>query len=644
MRKYLLLYVLLLATGFLTAQTSCLSGQVIDVDDKEPLPFATVQAFQKGKLIAGTVTDLGGKFELCPLPKSGVVDVQVDYTGYPSAQIRSVPVDTSLVEIGMDSKGGVNLNEVVIKAYKVPLTQRDQTTSGQTVTAAQIRSLPRRRVGARRGKVAGLSKEGGPIMIRGSRTNNTDYFVDGVRVSGGGQSGENRERYNKITENPFLRTKDEAISTLSTDVDRAAYANVRRFLNNGQLPPADAVRTEEMINYFPYDDASPDAENKIALTAETMICPWAPKNRLLRVSTKAMPLSRDKAPASNFVFLIDVSGSMNSADKLGLVKESFKLLLAELGSEDRVSIVVYAGASGLVLPPTPGSERETILSALDRLKSGGGTAGAAGIELAYKTAEANFIPDGNNRVVLATDGDFNVGTSSQEALVKLIEGKRKSGIFLSVLGFGTGNYNEGTMQELADRGNGNHAYIDCAAEARKVLVEEFGGTLFTVATDVKLQLKFKPEAVKAYRLIGYENRLLATEDFDDDKKDAAEMGAGHSVTVLYEIVPAKTIEDHHHLGELHLRYKEKVGKRSRKRSAMITTRVRSWEEATENLRWGAAVAEFAMLLRGSEHLGKADWSHCESLATAALGKDEKGYRAEMLGLIRKAEELTNARR
>ena len=360
MKKVILLFPFIFCSILLIAQSNCLSGIVIDDDDKEPFPFAAVQLFHNGKFVVGALTDLDGKFQLCPLPKSGTVDVQVDYTGYPSTKMTNIPVDTSYVELKMSSAGGVNLDVVVIKGYKIPLTRQDRTTSGQTVTSEQIRNLPRRRVKGRRGKVAGLSKEGGPIMIRGSRTNNTDYFVDGVRVSGGGLSGENRERYNKITENPFLRTKDEAISTLSTDVDRAAYANVRRFLNNGQLPPADAVRTEEMINYFPYDDASPDAENKIALTAETMICPWAPKNRLLRVSTKAMPLSRDKAPASNFVFLIDVSGSMNSADKLGLVKESFKLLLAELGSEDLVSIVVYAGASGLVLPPTPGSERETI--------------------------------------------------------------------------------------------------------------------------------------------------------------------------------------------------------------------------------------------------------------------------------------------
>ncbi|MEL6276889.1 MAG: von Willebrand factor type A domain-containing protein, partial [Bacteroidota bacterium] len=392
------------------------------------------------------------------------------------------------------------------------------------------------------------------------------------------------------------------------DVDRAAYANVRRFITQDQLPPADAVRTEEMINYFRYTDPSPSGEDPVAMRTELTDCPWNAKHELLRVGVRAKSLAAESVPPANLVFLLDVSGSMASPDKLPLLKTSLKMLADNLRPADKVSIVVYAGAAGLVLPPTPGDNRPAIVEALDKLNAGGSTAGGAGIELAYKTAAANFIPGGNNRIILATDGDFNVGVSDQKALVKLIEEQRKTGVFLTVLGFGSGNYQEGTMQELADHGNGNHAYIDSPAEAQKVLVDEFGGTLYTVAKDVKLQLVFDSSRVAAYRLIGYENRLLNTEDFDDDTKDAAELGAGHAVTVLYEIVPQQNADEQSAIGELRLRYKKPTGGKSKKMTTAIPAELVSYGQASLDIRWAAAVAEFGMLLRKSQYKGVANWA------------------------------------
>ena len=347
------------------------------------------------------------------------------------------------------------------------------------------------------------------------------------------------EEYKAEKEIGFKATDKDPQTTFSIDVDRAAYTNVRRFImQNGQLPPKDAVRIEEMINYFDYNYAQPKGKDPINIETEISDSPWNKGLKILHIGLQAKTIPTDNLPASNLVFLIDVSGSMSDPNKLPLVKTAFKLLTDQLREKDKVAIVVYAGAAGLVLPPTSGKEKNKIKDALDNLSAGGSTAGGAGIELAYKTAFENFVKDGNNRVILATDGDFNVGVSSNDDLEKLVENKRKSGIFLSVLGFGMGNYKDSKMEILSDKGNGNYAYIDNLLEAEKVFVKEFGGTLFTVAKDVKLQLEFNPKYVKAYRLIGYENRVLANEDFKNDAKDAGEMGSGHTVTAIYEIIPA----------------------------------------------------------------------------------------------------------
>ncbi len=469
----------------------------------------------------------------------------------------------------------------------------------------------------------------------------------------------NTEAYNRIDENPFLAVRQNPLSTFSVDVDTASYANVRRFLNSHSLPPKDAVRIEELINYFPYGYAPPQDDAPFSVHAETAACPWQPKHRLLRIALKGREIDFENRPASNLVFLLDVSGSMDDPAKLPLLQNALRLLVEKLGENDRVAIVVYAGASGLALPSTSGLYKETILAALDGLHAGGSTNGAAGIQLAYQIAREHFIKGGVNRVVLATDGDFNVGISDQGSLTRLIEQEAKSGVFLSVLGFGTGNIKDATMEQLADRGNGNYAYIDTIHEARKVLVEQAGGTLVTIAKDVKLQLEFNPQQVAAYRLIGYENRLLRAEDFNDDRKDAGEIGAGHAVTALYELTPlgaesvtaavdalkyqtggeATAAAGSGEIATLKLRYKAPDGEESRLISTEIVDSDHSFDQASEDFRFAAAVAAFGLVLRDSAYKGDAAFPQIEQWAAASRGADENGHRAEFIKLIEKAEEL-----
>ncbi len=347
----------------------------------------------------------------------------------------------------------------------------------------------------------------------------------------------NTEEYDAITENPFLTAKENPLSTFSIDVDAGSYSNVRRFLNNGELPPAGAVRIEELINYFHYDYPQPVNDDPFSINTEVSACAWSPSHQLVMIGLQGRRIPTENLPASNLVFLIDVSGSMFEPEKLPLVQKSLKMLVDQLREQDRVSLVVYAGNAGLVLPSTPGSEKTKIKNAIDGLEAGGSTAGGAGIQLAYKVASQNFIKNGNNRIILCTDGDFNVGPSSDSELFEIIDKEKKTGVFLTVLGYGMGNYKDAKMEKLADKGNGNHAYIDNEMEAKKVLVNEFGGTLFTIAKDVKLQIEFNPYKVQSYRLIGYENRMLNKEDFNNDNKDAGELGSGHTVTAIYEVIP-----------------------------------------------------------------------------------------------------------
>jgi len=461
----------------------------------------------------------------------------------------------------------------------------------------------------------------------------------------------NTESYDRIEENAFRRTREAPLSTFSIDVDGASYTNIRRFLQDGQAPPVDAVRIEEMINYFSYDDPAPEAGSDIpfAVTMEGAPAPWAPKHTLLRIGLQGREIPETERPPTNLVFLLDVSGSMQSPDKLPLLKRAFGLLVEQLRPVDRVGIVVYAGNSGVVLEPTPGDEKDVILSAIQELRAGGGTAGEAGIRGAYRLAEEHLDAEGIHRVVLATDGDFNIGPSSDAEMIRLIEEKRESGVFLTVLGFGMGNLKDSKMEQIANHGNGSYYYVDSIHEARRVLVEELGGTLQTIAKDVKLQVEFNPQRVGAYRLIGYENRLLASEDFADDTKDAGELGAGHHVTALYELVAPQDVDDLPSQGELKyqetrptpesrspewatlkLRYKAPDADESR---LIETTYVPDSEEASVDHQFASAVAVFGMLLRDSEHKGTATLADVRALAESGRGDDPHGYRAEFIRLV-----------
>ena len=473
-----------------------------------------------------------------------------------------------------------------------------------------------------------------------------------------------REGYDKITDNPFFDAKTTPLSTFSIDVDTAAYANTRRFLNQGSLPPKDAVRIEELINYFEYAYPEPTGADPFGVTAEVSEAPWNPAHRLVHLGIQGKRVQTRDLPSNNLVFLLDVSGSMNSANKLPLLKKAFGMLVEEMRPHDRVAIVAYAGAAGLVLDSTPGTEAGKILKALDRISAGGSTAGGAGIKLAYNTARKHFIKGGNNRVILATDGDFNVGESSDGGLVRLIEKERESGVFLTVLGFGSGNYQDAKMEKLSNAGNGNAAYIDSALEARKVLVTEMGGTLLTIAKDVKIQIEFNPAQVAQYRLIGYENRILNARDFNDDTKDAGELGAGHSVTALYEIIPVgasdagaqtppavdplkyQTVRpsagaESPEMGTVKLRYKQPDGDTSQLITGTVVDERTPLAQTSTAFRFSSAVAEFGLLLRESTHRGNAAFGNLIARAEAARGTDRHGYRADFVRLAQTAAALAD---
>lgn len=501
----------------------------------------------------------------------------------------------------------------------------------------------------------------GPLVGRQFRNDKNDGWAFPVPST-------STETYELLGESPFLLAKETPLSTFSIDVDTASYSNVRRMLESEQLPTEGAVRVEELVNYFSYDYPQPVDGRPFSVNIETAAAPWAPQHELVRIGLKAQEIPKEDRGPANLVFLIDVSGSMNAENKLPLLKRSLQALVKKLAPDDQVALVVYAGSSGVVLPSTPGKERERILSALDRLQAGGGTNGAQGIALAYQTARESFLKDGNNRVILCTDGDFNVGVTSQDDLVAMIEKERASGVFLSVLGFGSGNLKDSTMEKLADKGNGNYAYIDTFAEGRKVLVEQMNSTLFTIAKDVKIQVEFNPAQVAGYRLIGYENRILAKEDFNDDKKDAGEIGSGHTVTALYEIVRAgQQVPDQPSVDPLKyqtpapviaavekkaaepvsgdlltvkLRYKAPDGDKSQLiDKSVVAGPVRPFDQASPDFQFATAVAAFGMKLRGSSYVGELSWAEIQKIARRNLGEDPGSYRAEFLTLVEKASRL-----
>ena len=469
---------------------------------------------------------------------------------------------------------------------------------------------------------------------------------------------ENSEEYPTFDENRFMSAKNHPLSTFSLDVDVASYGNMRRIINQGKIPSKDVVRTEELINYFSYDYPAPTGEHPVNITTEVAPCPWKDKHKIVKIGIKAKEIPTENLPYSNFVFLIDVSGSMYGATRLELVKSSLKLLVNNLRDKDRVAIVVYAGAAGEVLPSTKGKDRQKILEALENLTAGGSTAGGAGIQLAYKVAEKNFIPKGNNRIILCTDGDFNVGISSNSELEKLIESKRETGIYLTILGYGMGNYKDDKLQTLSQKGNGNHAYIENIQEANKVLVQEFGSTMYAVANDVKLQIEFNPVHVNYYRLIGYETRLLNDEDFNDDKKDAGELGSGHTVTALYEIIPAgvenpykgnvddlKYQQEKTNIGNssemltVKLRYKKPGESESKKLEVPVSSISDETQAISKDFKFAVSVAMFGQLLRDSEFKGDATYSKVIDLAKEGIDNDEYGYRREFVRLAEAVNQM-----
>ena len=595
----LVIAVLLLA--FTKKETIMVSGTVSD-DQGNPLVNVTVLVKGTKK---STLTDAQGMFAI-EVPATDAILV-FQYVGYESQEVKV----KSQKKLQVKMKDATNeLQEVVVMGYS---TRKKKDLTGSVVTInPDFYNNQQPAVQQLQGKVAGVNIQGNQgaatsIRIRGMRSlgKAEEAKMYGSRSPRFNQAEQDfeREGYDFIKENGFLKVSDNPLSTFSIDVDAASYSNIRRFIQNGQLPPAGAVRIEELVNYFTYNYPQPVNEDPFSVNTEMAECPWNKDHRLVLVGLQGKKIAVDKLPPSNLVFLIDVSGSMQDPNKLPLVKASMNMLVDQLREEDHVAIVVYAGAAGLVLPSTPGSDKIKIKEAIQSLEAGGSTAGGAGIKLAYATAKEHFNREGNNRVILCTDGDFNVGASSDDAMERLIEEERNSGIFLTALGYGMGNYQDAKMQKLADKGNGNHAYIDQISEAKKVLVNEFGGTLFTIAKDVKLQVEFNPANVQGYRLIGYENRMLAKEDFNNDKKDAGDMGSGHTVTALYEVIPAgvnttllgnvdslkyqpitsvTNVSTGKEIMTIKLRYKKPDGLKSMLLEHPVPGAPKNWRDASEN--------------------------------------------------------------
>ncbi len=637
--------------AFTTRVPFIVTGKVIDVDGN-PVSFATIKV--KGTA-AGLSADANGVFSIRVNSENDVL--VISGASYKDAEVR---VGTQRHLIIVLEKGATELKEVVVtSAFGVKRSSRSTSSNTQSIGANQVNSLSTTSVNdALAGKVAGIQVRTQTTSALGATNNVRLRGESGFNNSGNGSL--DREGYDYILENAFLKVKDNPLSTFSIDVDAASYSNMRRFLNQGQLPPAGAVRIEEMVNYFKYEYPQPKAGDPFSVNTEISSCPWNPEHRLALIGLQGKIIPTENLPAGNIVFLIDVSGSMESEDKLPLLKQSLKLLVDQLRETDKVSLCVYAGNAGLVLPATNGLKKQEIKEAINNLEAGGSTAGGAGIRLAYNTARQNFIKGGNNRVILCTDGDFNIGISSDAELETMIEKERESGVFLTVLGFGTGNYQDAKMQKLADKGNGNHAYIDQLSEAKKVLVNEFGGTLFTIAKDVKLQVEFNPSIVQGYRLIGYENRMLNKEDFNNDKKDAGEMGSGHTVTALYEIIPAGVsssflqkvdtlkyqVEEKFsattfskEIMTVKLRYKQSDGDKSTLMEIPVRDENKQIQFTSANYRFAAAVAEFGLLLRSSSFKQLATYKDVLSLAGNAIGTDKEGYRKEFVKLVQSANSI-----
>ncbi len=626
MRPYITFTVALLSAIFnVSAQE--ITGVVTD-NKQFPIISASVQVKQGSVLKGSAVTDINGKYTVKPLD-SGIYNITVSCIGYQAKTVKKV-----IVQTGKNVK-----HDFVLVAALAP--------KSLTVTNYNMEQVV-------------LSQASANYTYNGSAST----YTWGGNTTAARTEYHNHvnESYKKIQHNDFMTVASSPVSTMSVDVDRASYANVRRFITSGQAPPEDAVRVEEMINYFNYDYPQPADNDPVAFTTQVATCPWNNDHLLLHVGLQAKKINTADLPPSNLVFLVDVSGSMQEPDKLPLVQKGLTMLVDQLRKKDRISLVVYAGNAGLVLPSTTGDKKSVIKNAINALEAGGSTAGGEGIMLAYKIAKQNFVKGGNNRVILCTDGDFNVGITENNDLENLITRERSTGIFLTCLGFGTGNYQDDRMEMLADKGNGNYNYIDNEQEAEKTLVKEFGGTIFTVAKDVKCQLEFNPAIVKGYRLIGYENRLLNTEDFKDDKKDAGDMGSGHTVTVLYEIVPVEStgkdlrpvnsLKYQHtipyssaygnELATIKLRYKRPADSVSKELSHIVRDDRVLFANASENVRYAASVAMFGLLLRNDKYAGNTGCDKILDIARSCDQKDE--YHREFIALVEARANMSGKKR
>ncbi len=661
----IVLFIMISVSAISQNNTGAIKVNLSDKKTKESIPFANVIVYKGKTQVATGTTDIDGNTFIRHLA-FGKYNIKAVYIGYSLQQINDVKVDsnkTSYITISL-STDGVQLDAVMITEYYAPLKDADTKSRG-TIDRENFQHKAAKKMSGvlpaqpSVGATNGYNKS--RLQIRGSRTYDKNEFVEGERTTTNYvNNNSNSEEYGAFKENGFQVVSNQPLSTFAIDVDAASYSNTRRMLNQGILPPKEAIRIEEFINYFKYNYPLPKENKPFSISTEYAVCPWNKEHTLLQVGLKGKELDANISVPNNLVFLIDVSGSMSDEDKLPLLKRGFKLLAKQLREEDKISIVVYAGNSGVVLNAVSGNEKEKINNALDKLEAGGSTAGGEGINLAYKLAEKYFIKTGNNRVILATDGDFNVGLSSENELKTLIEEKRSHGIYLSVLGFGQGNIKDNIMETLADKGNGNYYYIDNFMEARKVLVSQFGGTMYTIAKDVKIQVEFNPAKVKEYRLIGYDNRLLNAEDFNDDKKDAGELGAGHCVTALYEIIPVGSADSQTNIDALKytkvtaaptnnseiatIKFRYKGVKQQDTISKLLEKVVQDIvvDKPSVNFKLAAGVAEFGMMLRGSEYKGLSNFKEAVDLITFAKENDLDGYIAGLIEMIKIAKEMSAA--
>ncbi|MBN8706642.1 MAG: von Willebrand factor type A domain-containing protein [Bacteroidetes bacterium] len=633
MKKILSLFIFSFLTISCFSGTGILKGKISDVSTGTVLD--SVKLTLNGSKLS-LVSARNGVYSFNGIPE-GIYTLSVSSPGYETTTVTGVNIIPGKIKNLDISLERISSNKEQDQAFLAEKRKMEILEGVSNQASAMLATL------------AGRSRTGISGAFLGRSGSPENEFIP----------NSNTEKYAAINENRMLSAQENNFSTFSADVDRAAYSTIRRFINQNQIPDAGAIRIEEMINYFPYAYPAPKDEKPFSITTEYASCPWNTEHNLVLIGIQGRKITEVKP--NNLVFLLDVSGSMNAHDKLPLVQMSMNMLLENLAPKDRIAIVVYAGAAGLVLPSTPVSEKETIREAIKSLRAGGSTAGGEGVKLAYEVAEKNFLKNGNNRIILATDGDFNVGISSTSELTKYIESKRKSGIFLTALGFGDGNYRDELLQELADKGNGNHGYIDNILEAKKILIDEMQSTLVTIAKDVKFQVEFNPAKVDSFRLVGYENRMLNKEDFKDDKKDAGEVGSGHEVTAIYEIFPVKGKQNQpsdskyvqteikksafttNELLTVKIRYKNPDDSVSQEIASILMDDRADMEKASETFRFVSSVAEFGLILRDSANKGKANLSSVYSRGTLASGSDKNGYRKEFLTLVEKYKLMKNSR-